>query len=130
MRVDNDFADLADSRLACYSRHPVEDIEPEPTRSDEIAAAAELLQRVMAWAADARSIVQMGQRMYVMLYVLRPSLIEAMTLEQIGEQSQVTRQAIDKLVISFRDTFDIQSRPMKSNNTRNRCRQAQLNRHR
>ncbi len=124
----SDFADPADRPEASYRRHPVEDMEPELSANEQLAELGEAFQRVLAWAAESGSIVQMGQRMYVMLYILRPALIEGMTLERIGAQSQVTRAAIDKLVVDFRDTFHVRSRPMKSEETRKRCRRAQLSR--
>ena len=86
-----------------YEHHPVDDMEPDTSVAPE--EIAEAFGRVLEWASRANSLVAMGQRMYVMLYALRPALIEGMTLEQIGKQNATTRQNIDKLVCDFRDTF-------------------------
>ncbi len=127
--MQDTFRDPASSNEASYFRHPMEDIEPEITRDQEIALVAEGFARVLRWASRANSLVQMGQRMYVMLYILRPALIHGMTLEDIGRESRVTRQAIDKLVIDFRDTFQgSQNHVMKSEEARRKCKKAQLNR--
>jgi hypothetical protein len=110
------------------TRHPVDYIEPELSADEAKRLVAEWFGRVLVWASQASSLVQMGQRLYVILYVLKPALIEGMTLEAIGAQNQVTRQAIDKLVTDFRDTFGVKSHVMRPEQTRKRCKQSQLTR--
>lgn len=105
-----------------YWSHPVEEMEPI-LNDNEMGAVAERFGRVLEWASRGSSLVAMGQRMYVMLYILRPALINGMTLEQIGNQNAVTRQMVDKLICDFRDTFGgIQTRNERSERTRARCR--------
>jgi hypothetical protein len=121
-------ADAEFTRDQVDHRHPVDFIEPELNREQLLSHVAEMFGSVLHWASQAKSLVQMGQRMYVMLYVLRPALIEGMTLANIGKQNAVTRQAVDKLITDFRLTFGVTGRTMRSDETRRRCRASQLNR--
>ncbi|MHA3773640.1 hypothetical protein ACXR0O_19060 [Verrucomicrobiota bacterium sgz303538] len=83
----------------------------------------------LEWIRRGTSFSQWGQRLMAALYVMRPAAIEGRTLEKIGRYSNKTRQAIDKLVQNFRDTFaGMKSAAMRSDETRNKCREAQLNR--
>ena len=104
-----------------YNHHPVDDIEPMPEDTN-LTEVAEKFARVLEWASRASSLVGMGQRMYVVLYAMRPALIEGMTLEQMGKLNGSTRQAVDKLICDFRDTFGgIQTRNERSDATRRKC---------
>lgn len=83
----------------------------------------------LEWVSRGTSFSQWGQRLMAALYVLRPAAIDDRTLEAIGTLSNKTRQAIDKLVQDFSDTFDgIKSASMRSDDTRQKCRHAQLTR--
>jgi len=83
----------------------------------------------LEWLSRGTSLSQWGQRVLAAVYVLRPGLIESPTLEAIGALNNKTRQAVDKLVQDFRDTFGgIKSRAMRPEENRKRCKRAQLQR--
>jgi hypothetical protein len=83
----------------------------------------------LEWVSRGKSLSQWGQRLLAALYVMRPAAIEDATLETIGAHQNKTRQAIDKLVQDFRDTFQgIKSAAMRSDETRIKCKHAQLHR--
>lgn len=116
-------------REPSYHRHPVEDMEPEQSEYEQLCDAAVLFHRVLVWCSQARSVVEAGQRLNVMLYVMAPDLIEAATLEKIASVNNHTRQNVDKMVQDFRDTFAGQrSGPMKSEAARKAYKEAQLKR--
>lgn len=84
---------------------------------------------VLEWARRGTSLSQLGQRLLAMAYVLRPALIGGKTLAAIGGLTGKTRQAVDKLVQDFRDTFGgVKSRNMRPEQNRLVCRNAQLRR--
>jgi hypothetical protein len=81
---------------------------------------------VLEWARRGTSLGQLGQRVLAMTYVLKPHAIGAPTLAAIGALTNKTRQAVDKLVQDFRDTFGgVKSRNMRSEANRITCRHAQ-----
>lgn len=84
---------------------------------------------VLEWARRGTSLSQLGQRLLAIAYVLRPALIGGQTLAAIGSATGKTRQAVDKLVQDFRDTFGgLRSRNMRPEENRLVCRNAQLSR--
>ena len=84
---------------------------------------------VLEWARRGATLAQIGQRLLAMVYVVCPGAIEGLTLADIGRKFNKTRQAIDKLVQDFRDTFGgMKSRSMRSEQNRLICRKAQLKR--
>lgn len=77
----------------------------------------------LVWLRNARSLSQLGQRLLAMDYVVNG----VTTLQEIGNRANKTRQAVDKLALDFRDTFrGLRNRTMRSDENRERCRQAQL----
>ena len=86
--------------------------------------------RAFGWVRKCGSLMQLGKRMFSMIYALRPDLIDAATCAVIGELDNKSRQAANKPVQEFRDTFSgINSLPMRGNETRKRCKRSQLNNH-
>jgi hypothetical protein len=82
--------------------------------------------RVFDWCRQASTFSALGVRLNVIGYVLRPDLLDAATNTVLGEPTNATRQAINKLVGEFRDTFSgLQAPAMRGENTRLKCRQAQ-----
>lgn len=85
------------------------------------------LGRLLDWLRQAPSLSAMGARVHAAAYVIVPTAIGARTLASLGSMNQKTRQAWDKMVQDFRDTFDgIRSRAMRGDETRIKCRDAQL----
>lgn len=82
---------------------------------------------VLEWGRRGTSLSQLGQRVLAMVYVICPAAIGGRTLAQLGAPTNKTRQAIDKLVGDFRDTFGgIKNRMMRPDTTRLTCRNSQL----
>ena len=91
------------------------------------AGPSQLAGPVLEWISRGSSLSQWGQRFLAAIYVVSPGLIQAPTLARIGAQNNKTRQAVDKLVQDFRDTFGgIKSRAMRPEQNRITCRNAQL----
>lgn len=83
--------------------------------------------RVLEWIRRGSSLSAIGERIYLAAYVLRPALINSSTLQAIGDLTNKTRQAKDKLAQCLRDTFSgLKAMAMRPDITRSRCREAQL----
>ena len=122
------FHDPADSNAASYSDHPVNHIEPEDESAVwiDFKAWGNLQARIYAWRSQAQNVVNWGYRGWVEVYVMRPDLIQGQTLEMFGNETNVTRQAINKLVQEFRALTGIRGRNMRSNETRLKCQSSHL----
>lgn len=82
--------------------------------------------RPLAWVRKCTSLLQLGKRGYSMIYVLCGDLINSATCAAIGGLDNKSRQAANKPIQDFRDTFGgIKSLPMRGKQTRKRCKQAQ-----
>jgi hypothetical protein len=93
----------------------------------KLARCGRLFGRVLEWVRRGKTISVLGENMQLLAYVVRPDLIDASTLEEIGSPSNKTRQAMDKRVNDLRDTFDgIRAMTMRPDITRIRCQHAQL----
>jgi hypothetical protein len=66
--------------------------------------AADAMGLLAIWMADAPSLEDRGLRATVLLFCVRPDLIDGATLEQIGQVSGRTKQRVHNLVKSFRNT--------------------------
>lgn len=109
-----------------YWPDPIDEIEPEKSENDNMLDAAEFFHRVLVWCSQARSVVEGGQRLNVMLFILAPDLIGGSTLDRIASVNNHTRQNVDKLVQDFRDTFAGQKNAtMKSERARKSYQKAQ-----
>ncbi|MBI5688609.1 MAG: hypothetical protein HZC55_00820 [Verrucomicrobia bacterium] len=87
---------------------------PDPffAESPDACTAARLianavLARLLIWQADAPSLEDRGLRTTVALYCVRPDLIAAATLEEIGDRTGRTKQWVHALADSFRLTTGI-----------------------
>lgn len=60
---------------------------------------------VFDWLIRGRDRKEIGMRTIIILYCVRPDLIGGITLDQIGSRTNISRQAVDKLVINFSETF-------------------------
>jgi hypothetical protein len=82
--------------------------------------------RPLAWVRKCTSAVQLGKRGYSMIYVLAGDLINSSTCAAIGGLDNKTRQAANKPIQDFRDSFGrIKSLPMRGKITRKRCKNSQ-----
>jgi hypothetical protein len=82
--------------------------------------------RPLAWVRKCTSLVQLGNRGYSMVYVLCGDLINSATCAAIGGLDNKSRQAANKRIQDFRDTFGgIKSLPMRGKETRKRCKRSQ-----
>ena len=81
--------------------------EPVDPRVEARALALEVICRLFLWMADAPTLEDRGLRTSVVLYCVRPDLVDGATLEKIGEQTGRTRQHVHKLADSFRLTTGI-----------------------
>jgi hypothetical protein len=81
----------------------------------------------LAWIRKCSSLLQLGKRAYSATYGLRGDLIDAATCASIGGMDNKSRQAANKPIQEFSATFSgINSLPMRGNETRKRCKRAQL----
>lgn len=77
--------------------------EPLDPRQEARALALEVICRLFIWMAEASSLDERGVRATVALYCVRPDLIDETTLEEVGEVSGRSRQAVHQLADSFRE---------------------------
>jgi len=66
------------------------------------AISRAVLARLLIWQADAPTLEDRGLRTTVALYCIRPDLIAAATLEEIGDATGRTKQWVHSLADSFR----------------------------
>lgn len=77
---------------------------PIDPQQEARALALEVLCRLFLWMAEGHTLEDRGLRATVVLYCVRPDLIDSATLEEIGDRAGRTRQAVHKLADSFRRT--------------------------
>lgn len=65
------------------------------------------ISRLMTWVVDSPTHAGRGLRCSVMLFCIRPDLIDGATLEEIGDAAGCTRQAVHKLARDFRLTMGL-----------------------
>lgn len=84
--------------------------------------------RLLAWCRRCKSLSQMGQRTFAMIYVLRRDLLCGRnTNAAIASLQNKTRQAFNRTVQNFRDTFGgFRNAVMRGEETRRKCQEAQL----
>jgi hypothetical protein len=96
-------------------------------RGRDAKETGRFFRKPLAWICKTSSLLQLGKRSFAATYVLRGDLIEAATCAAIGGLDGKTRQAANKPVQEFSDSFSgISSLPMRGNKTRKRCKLAQL----
>lgn len=94
--------DLIDGLSHEVERGMVEEFH-KATEGFPLAEIGEKFRKALHWARDTVTIGRVGQRVYAMLYFLRPRFIGAATLESIGALNNRTRQAVSKDVVDFQD---------------------------
>lgn len=68
----------------------------------------EVIRHLLIWMSDAPTAQKIGVRALVALYCLRPDLVNAVTLKQIGEQAGCTLQAVHKIAKDFRTNMGLE----------------------
>jgi len=76
--------------------------EPKTPDQQGRELAVEAMSQLLIWASSAPSLEDRGLRATVVLFCVRPDLIDGATLEQIGRTSGRTKQHVYNLVRSFR----------------------------
>lgn len=64
--------------------------------------ALEAITRILSWTNEPATLKQRGLRVDVILYCYWPYLINGATLEELGTRAGCTKQAVHKVVVSFR----------------------------
>lgn len=80
---------------------------PVDPRVEAREVAVEVIRRLLVWIAEGSSLEERGLRTSVALFCVRPDLIDGATLEQIGDLSGRSRQAVHKLAANFRLTIGL-----------------------
>src|ERR1700739_975811 len=94
---------IVDLRTTLLGRNPIE--------------TGDFFWRTLEWIRDCTSLVQLGKRAFSAIYVLRGDLIDAATCAAIASLDKKSRQAANKPVQEFSDSFKgIKSLPMRGNN--------------
>lgn len=78
--------------------------EPVDLQHEARALAVEVVCRLFIWMAEGGNLEDRGLRATVALYCVRPDLIDQATLEEVGDLSGRTKQAVHQLADSFRAT--------------------------
>jgi hypothetical protein len=78
--------------------------EPIDPSQEGRALALEVIARVLIWIAESATREERSVRATVALYCVRPDLLEESTLDEIGDNTGRSLQAIHKLAESFRTT--------------------------
>ncbi|AWI09627.1 hypothetical protein CKA38_10550 [Ereboglobus luteus] len=81
--------------------------DPIDPKVEARAMTLEALTHVLLWISEGSTLVQRGLRSTIVLRQVRPDLIGGMTLEEIGEQADCTRQTIHKLADDFRKSMGL-----------------------
>ena len=83
--------------------------EPIDPRHEARELALETVRRLLIWVANGATLEERGLRTSVALFCIRPDLIDDATLEQIGDLSGRSRQAVHKLADNFRMSMGLVS---------------------
>ncbi len=88
----------------------------------EFESTGEIFGRVLEWVRRGTSVSEIGERLCLVAYVVRPTMMGSPTLHQLGEVMNKTRQAKDKLASCLRDTFaGIRAAAQRGEYTRDKC---------
>ena len=94
-----------------------------------IKKVGEQYRHVLAWCRRCRSLAQLGQRGFAMIYLINRSAIGGLTNAVIGGKDNKTRQAINKTIQDARDSLaGFRNEVMRGEETRRKCRIAQTSR--
>ena len=79
-------------------------VEPVDPQHEARAMVLVVVCRLFIWMAEGPTLEERGLRATVALYCVRPDLINQATLEEVGNLSGRSRQAVHQLADSFRLT--------------------------
>jgi len=82
-------------------RHPVDFLEPLPSRKEQLDRICAVLSRTFGWVAEADTVEQKGLRASVVLHCVRADLLGNETLEQLGVTTGTPQVVVDELVADF-----------------------------
>jgi len=82
---------------------------PLDPRQEARAMLFEAFSRIFTWACDAHTLEERGVRTSVVLFIVRPDLLKEQTLEELGESTGRSFQAIFKLAEDFRLATGLES---------------------
>lgn len=92
-----------------------------------LSHTGKLYSRILEWMRRGQSVSALGERVQLVAYKLRPDLLDAATLAQLGAEANKTRQAQNKIAGCMRDTFaGLIALCERPEITRLRCQSAQL----
>lgn len=121
---DRESAELMHGSYAAARTHPAEVMEPQG--EDDRVELGVALARINQWVANGGDVRSCGMRFLAMSFVLNPEASGFRSEAAMARKHGLERATVCKLVSDFRDSFGITTRPMRSERTRNVCRQAQL----
>ena len=101
---------------------PLDEIEP-PAES-ELVILADGLGRLLDWMCHTGKPTIVGKRTLVVAYLLRPDMVACSSEAELARGLGVSRADVSKLVNDFRATFGVRTAVMRSEETREKCRQA------
>jgi hypothetical protein len=84
-------------------------VEPVDPQHEARSMALEVICRLFIWMAEGETLEERGLRATVALYCVRPDLIGQATLEEVGDLSGRSKQAVHQLANNFRDTTGLAS---------------------
>lgn len=83
--------------------------------------------RILDWAKNGSSLSALGERLQLVAHKIRPDLIDGATNAKLGNPTNKSRQAINKLSQCIRDTFaGLKAFCERANATRLACQRSQL----
>ena len=144
MNGEGPYRDYADSHLASYEHHPVEDIEPQAELPLEIEDAAQLIAEVVRWVAEPyargpgpHTLFITGTRAAILQFVLNADAFrsnedgrQVASFAAIAISLGMSKQALGKHVADFRKRFpQFNNRVFRTAVQRERMRQAALEHH-
>lgn len=111
-----------------YHDNPIDNLEPELSRTDAIAELAERLRFAFAWMLDSKRPASVALRVYVAAHHFCPGYIQSETLEETGKRLGVSRQAVGKLSIDLQDVLKMRPSNSKSDHDRHTYRNSRRTR--
>lgn len=110
-KPESEFHDIADDPRACYSHHPVEDLEPDLAAS-AFATLGDALAQVLVWLsagypanADGERVrLSVSIRLAALLFCVRPDLV-GNSLREVSKRIGVPQETVRRHVDDFRRRF-------------------------